>query len=179
MQAARWPSCLGPGARMSAVPFRGCGREPRLPSFPWSQEALKGTQATSPGLATSASTHCSGLGPAGTNLPDFCLSSAPRSLSGFGPQQPQGSLHSLPWPSGGGSYPLRIPAGPAPLALGEPSYPQDSSLPLFITRVLTQSIARPVRGVYCLPSGAGAPSQYSAKVTKTQKIKPSCLPARL
>lgn len=152
---AAWPQ----GQECPRCPFGGVARSPAFhpaetrrgpgfsPSFPWSQEALKGTQATSLGLATSTSAHCSGLGPAGTNLPDFCLSSAPQSLSGFGPQQPQGCLHSTPWPSGDSSCPLQMPAGPAALAPGS-SYPWDSSLPLAVTQVLTQSLARPVRGAH-------------------------------
>lgn len=46
-------------------------------SVPRPQEALKGAQATSLGLAATASAHCCGLGPTGPDLPAFCLSPTP------------------------------------------------------------------------------------------------------
>lgn len=180
----------GPGGKRR--PFGGAPGSPAFhpaetrrgpgfaPSFPWSQEALKGTQATSPGLATSTSAHCRRLGPAGTNLPDFCLSSAPpvplwlRSTTAAG-VPPQSSMalrkqflpltnacRARPTSPGGALLPSGLKSAPfCHSGLGSKSCPPREM------RLLT------------VPSGAGAPSQHSAKVTKTQKIKTSCLPARL
>lgn len=179
MGAAGSPAFHLAGAR-GAETSRGSGF---ALSFPWPQEAPKGTQATSLGLSTSVSTHCHGLGPMGPNLPDFCLSPTPpvplrlRSTAAagvppvfHGPQEPV-----LP--------PYEALPGLPPLAPGELSHPRDSSLPLFVTQVLAQSPLARERRLLTVLLGAGgcstvSPSQYLAKVTKTHK-KPACRPARL
>ena len=93
MRAACWPAA-GPWQDCPRGPCMGAAGSPVFHlagawgaetsrgsgfalSFPWPQEAPKGTQATSLGLSTSASAHCHGLGPVGPNLSDFCLSPAP------------------------------------------------------------------------------------------------------
>lgn len=181
---AAWPR----GQECPRHPFGGAARSPAFypaetrqgpgfpPSFPWPQEALKGTQATSCDIRLHPllRTWPCGHRPAQL-LPVLC----PQSLSGFGPQQPQGSLQSsmalrrqfLPLTNACRACPTRPGGALLPSGL--------KSAPFCHSGLDSKSCPPRERRLLTVPSGAGAPSQYSAKVTKTQKIKTSCLPARL
>lgn len=144
---------LGPGAlrpvgvQVSLSPSPGPRRPQKEPRPP-----LWAFQHPPPPTATD-------LAPWAPTCPTSACPPPPQSLSGFGPQQPQGSLHSLPWPSGASSYPLQSLPGPAPLAPGELSHPRDSSLPLFVTQVLAPSPPACERCLLTVLLGAGAAPQ--------------------
>lgn len=144
---------LGPGAlrpvgvQASLSPSPGPRRPQKEPRPP-----LWAFQHPPPPTATD-------LAPWAPTCPTSACPPPPQSLSGFGPQQPQGSLHSLPWPSGASSYPLQSLPGPAPLAPGELSHPRDSSLPLFVTQVLAPSPPACERCLLTVLLGAGAVPQ--------------------